>query len=496
MFNNVALDVVIGLVFIFLLYSLLASIVQEIIATKLSFRAKILEKAILRMLEDGKTTSSNPLVDSLKGFYQLIFRSNNLKDKRFATAFYTHPLLKYLAENSWFSKPDYISSKNFSKTMIDLLHGIDSDFRGTNILRIKQAIESGILNISLGKTDTDNPANQNYIVQKETKENVTDINPETKLFLQSLLSESKGDIEKFKLLLENWFDDTMQRATGWYKRYTQYILVIIGFLLAFIFNVDSIAIGKILAKDKKAREQIVQMAIAENDKYKVIIDNQKSRLSDSLATGNDSILKATYRLIQDDADKATKILGLGRPWKDSCKICKDSTEKINLTVRKSDTKKISVADVDFHKQESIRIDSLLKPDSIKKLNRDSLLRLKLYHDTLFIANKKTTQDDQRLMSLGERCAYIKQATIGRWNKYSPNQEGGWETFAGWLITALAISLGAPFWYDLLSKLINIKNSGDVKKTSSTQTATTSAGNSSAPAQTININTNPGEEAVG
>jgi hypothetical protein len=54
MFNNVALDVVIGLIFIFLLYSLLATIIQECIATQLGFRAKVLEKAILRMLEDGK----------------------------------------------------------------------------------------------------------------------------------------------------------------------------------------------------------------------------------------------------------------------------------------------------------------------------------------------------------------------------------------------------------------------------------------------------------
>ena len=303
MFNNVALDVVIGLVFIFLLYSLLASIIQEIIATKLAFRSKILEKALLRMLEDGKTTSSWPLVDSLKGFYQLIFRSNNLKNKRFATAFYTHPLLKYLAENSWFSKPDYLSAKNFSKTMIDLLHGIESDLRGTNILRIKESIESGKLNISLGKTDKDNPANKNYIEQSQTNANAVDINPETKLFLQSLLSESKGDIEKFKLLLENWFDDTMQRATGWYKRYTQYILVIIGFILAYTFNVDCIAIAKILSKDEKARDQIVEMAVKSTEKYKLIVDS---------VSGNDSMLKDTYQMIKGDADKASKVL---RPWK-------------------------------------------------------------------------------------------------------------------------------------------------------------------------------------
>jgi hypothetical protein len=31
---------------------------------------------------------------------------------------------------------------------------------------------------------------------------------------------------------------------------------------------------------------------------------------------------------------------------------------------------------------------------------------------------------------------------------------------GWLLTAGALSLGAPFWFDVLSKFINIRGSGD------------------------------------
>jgi hypothetical protein len=29
--------------------------------------------------------------------------------------------------------------------------------------------------------------------------------------------------------------------------------------------------------------------------------------------------------------------------------------------------------------------------------------------------------------------------------------------AGWLLTALALSLGAPFWFDLLNKLVNMRH---------------------------------------
>ncbi len=71
MFNSVALDVVISLVFIYLLYSLLATTVLELIASGFRFRAKILERAIFRMLEDD---CNIPVCKSGKpGCYILLF---------------------------------------------------------------------------------------------------------------------------------------------------------------------------------------------------------------------------------------------------------------------------------------------------------------------------------------------------------------------------------------------------------------------------------------
>lgn len=58
MLNVVVLDVVIGLVFIYLLYSLLVTIIQEIIATQFGFRAKILQRSIFRRLDDENKFSS------------------------------------------------------------------------------------------------------------------------------------------------------------------------------------------------------------------------------------------------------------------------------------------------------------------------------------------------------------------------------------------------------------------------------------------------------
>lgn len=47
-------------------------------------------------------------------------------------------------------------------------------------------------------------------------------------------------------------------------------------------------------------------------------------------------------------------------------------------------------------------------------------------------------------------------------KYS-NSNVWWQAFLlkilGWIISGVAISMGAVFWFDVLSKVINIRNSG-------------------------------------
>jgi len=45
------------------------------------------------------------------------------------------------------------------------------------------------------------------------------------------------------------------------------------------------------------------------------------------------------------------------------------------------------------------------------------------------------------------------------NGYSWSKQIWLERFIGWLLTILAISLGAPFWFDILNKIINIRFAG-------------------------------------
>ena len=83
---------------------------------------------------------------------------------------------------------------------------------------------------------------------------------ETRSHLRSLLKDSNDDLLKFRLHLEQWFDDTMDRAAGWYKQRIQFLLLFIGMAFAVFFNANTVDIVRKLSVDKDARDKMVQVA--------------------------------------------------------------------------------------------------------------------------------------------------------------------------------------------------------------------------------------------
>ena len=89
MFGSTILDVVIGLVFLYIILALFTSSVIEFISSTLSWRSKNLQDGIKTLLKD----------DSL------------------AVRLYDHPLIDRLAKGN--KKPSYIPARNFSVALID-----------------------------------------------------------------------------------------------------------------------------------------------------------------------------------------------------------------------------------------------------------------------------------------------------------------------------------------------------------------------------------------
>lgn len=317
MTGSVALDVVIGLVFVYLLYSLLASIIQEAVANVCGFRAKFLEKALIRMLEDGKGNAAKTFWESLGSLFEIFGKRKDYGNLHLVQTFYNYPLIKYLAEDDYHSKPSYLTAKNFAKTMIDLLRGETFSAGADPKLPIED---------SLAKK-------QVKWVNPITKKEAT-INDETLSYLKALWADSQGDVSKFQLGLEQWFDDTMERTTGWYKKHIQAVLLMIGFLIAIFFNVDTLKIANRLSKDPDLRAQVVKQADNYIQAHKTELeklgtqeaDTSKNKKTDpnlmSIRKTASELLEKSNQLVAKDITEVNEVLAIG--WSCKCKNRKDS----------------------------------------------------------------------------------------------------------------------------------------------------------------------------
>ncbi len=368
MFNSAVLDVVIGLIFIYLLYSLLATIIQEILASAFCFRGKILERAILRMLEDEN--KSDLRITSVFGLFKK--SGHGALPDTTSYVFYNHPLIKFLGENKLNSKPAYINKQTFSKVLVDLLRG-DKVKPGDDIKHlIQKALD-----------------------EKTVSWGVAQISDETLSYLRSIWADAEGDVEQFKISLENWFEATMERASGWYKKNIQFILFFIGFTIAVVFNVDTIKIISNLEKDPKLREQLLQQA----DAFSKAHPNLDQQLAEQKA------LNAKYLLPHD--------------------------LKNNQPLANTDSTSVEQSE-----------DSLsLAQYTTLSARRDTLFRRA---DSLINTDLKKANN---LLGLG-------------WDEYEYKSLFNLlKSLLGWIITALALSLGAPFWFDLLNKMMKMRATG-------------------------------------
>jgi hypothetical protein len=360
MFNSVVLEVVIGLVFIYLLYSLLVTIIQEMIATVFNFRAKILQRAIVRMLEDEEKFKSP--FSSLSH----LFRSKGNISGRHSLShdFYNHPLIKFLGENKRHNAPAYIDKETFSKVLTDLLRGD----------KVKPA-------------DDVVPLIQYSLDSKMVQWGTAEIGAQTLSYLNSIWADARGDVNRFRGDLEKWFEETMERTTGWYKRHTQFILFFVGLAIVILFNVNTIEIVGKLEKDPIIREQLVQQA--------------------------DAFSKA-----HPDMDREILLL-------------KERLRSVSHGNAQSDSLRMQI----FSLNSDLTHLGLLKTEENNLLSRaDSLIRTDI---------GKTNG----IMGLGWQTSKFKSLDMSALCK----------SLIGWLITALAISLGAPFWFDQLNKLMKMRN---------------------------------------
>src|SRR4051812_14424108 len=188
MFGSQALETAIGLAMMFVIIASAASMMAEIISRVFKKPARDLESAIVGML--GK--SPNPEKSTASGLE---------RDFETSAALFKNTSV-YRASSRAAGKaadkvrmPSYLSAKAFADATVEMLTDVDK--AGTAVLR-------GL---------------------DELPGNLRDR-------LRPLVREAGMDVVKFKAGLERWFDDTMGRAEGAYKRWTTLVLFLIGLTIA------------------------------------------------------------------------------------------------------------------------------------------------------------------------------------------------------------------------------------------------------------------------
>jgi hypothetical protein len=199
-----ALDVLVGLFFMYFLLSIVCSSVQEFIAQILNLRAKTLEDGVRNLVGDEALTER----------------------------FFRHPRLKALSKPhvriGSRRGPSYIPSRVFAVTLMDTLfpeeHGRDT--------------------IALAKQAVDDEA----------------VPARVRTMLRDALDQAGDRRDRFTAHVERSFDEGMDRVSGWYKRRASYTLLAISIVLVAILNVDTFTVGQRLWKDKALRAAVAAQA--------------------------------------------------------------------------------------------------------------------------------------------------------------------------------------------------------------------------------------------
>lgn len=226
MFGSDVLDVGIGMSLLFLMMSLIATAVREAIEGIMKSRSKDLERGLREMLNDTNEENFKGLVGQI----------------------YQHPLINSLyrgtLDKAKNDLPSYIPSKTFVAALLDIILKSGPAAGG--------AAEAGV---ALKEKDV-----RTSLTIDGLKSCAANLPPQIKRIVLGAIDDAQDDINAVRKNLEGWFDATMDRVSGWYRRRTQLILFLIGIAAAVFLNVDSITIAQRLTNDKTLREGIVATA--------------------------------------------------------------------------------------------------------------------------------------------------------------------------------------------------------------------------------------------
>ena len=325
-------EVAIGLIFVWIVLSLSIIQIQEWINVKLDKRARDMEEAIHEMLANPNLKAQfydHPVIRGLTS-------KKRSEPSRIPAWFYRYPILRGFTKEIR-KLPSYIPSQQFSLALFEIAvtAGTESSLIQQGLLKIRDDIQNDQnmtreeaviteLNLliefarSAASTEAGTAFTRRSLAALKTKaeefsltypelrplidaaleeaskrkQEIDDllkhkevprgsdaftnlrrgvtalsvISPEVHQTLSALLlnieeyvGEKESKLAKARENVENWFDDSMDRVSGVFKRHSQWMALMIGLVIAAILNVDSVDLTLYLW-----REPTIRQALADN----------------------------------------------------------------------------------------------------------------------------------------------------------------------------------------------------------------------------------------
>jgi hypothetical protein len=81
-----------------------------------------------------------------------------------------------------------------------------------------------------------------------------------KTSLQALATNAGDDLGQFAAAVEHWYDDHMDRVSGWYKRHVAKITLAVGAVLVVLFNINTLTIARTLYSQSAVNQAVSAVA--------------------------------------------------------------------------------------------------------------------------------------------------------------------------------------------------------------------------------------------
>ena len=280
MFGSTALEVAIGVVFVYLSLSLVCTAANELIASLMTWRARNLATGIRNLLNYQNNA------ELLKGIYN-------------------HALIQSLYRNSK-KLPSYIPSRTFALALLDMVVPAGSAARET-LDGMRAAVRK---------------AGADKIIDKQVSETLLVLIDEAENTLKEAVTDFQKAQTAFSRVQENietWFNDSMERVSGWYKRKTQALVFALALVFTLALNVDSIMITKRLSSDTTLRAAVI--ATAEKSAQQppaVVVAQSAGPAGAAPVAGQEGVEVRTSAAYQALVKNQTALQSLGLPlgWGD------------------------------------------------------------------------------------------------------------------------------------------------------------------------------------